>query len=290
MRLLPHEGYWGGPQKTTQLIFAISREPAVRVQKMAAGECHITAPLRDIDIAALDKRSEVTILKKQALNISYLAFNLKKAPTDKRSVREALDIAIDRDALFKVLFPRGDAMQAVSAFPPAIAGYNAELKNEFNPERAKLLLAEAGLADKLEIDLWALPIARPTNPNGMLMAQMIQQDWAKHRRQGHHQDLRVGRVPEARQQRRAPCLHERLVGRHRRGRRLPRAQPDLRRQPRRHQVLQRGVRQARRAGPRDRRCRPAQRDLPRSASDLQARAAVDHDGAFEPSTSRCART
>jgi ABC-type transport system substrate-binding protein len=27
--------------------------------------------------------------------------------------------------------------------------------------------------------LWALPVARPTNPNGMLMAQMIQQDWAK---------------------------------------------------------------------------------------------------------------
>ncbi len=179
VRLLPHPGYWGGAQKTTQLIYAISREPAVRVQKMAAGECHITAPLRDIDIAALDKRSEVVILKKQALNISYLAFNLKKSPTDQRAVREALDIAVDRDALFKVLFPRGDAMQAVSAFPPAIAGYNTELKNEFNPERAKLLLAESGLADKLEIDLWALPISRPTNPNGMLMAQMIQQDWAK---------------------------------------------------------------------------------------------------------------
>jgi ABC-type transport system substrate-binding protein len=182
LRMLPHEGFWnssGGPQKTTQLIFAISREPAVRVQKMAAGECHITAPLRDIDIAALDKRNEVTILKKQALNISYLAFNLKKPPTDNRAVREALDIAIDRDALFRVLFPRGDAMQAVSAFPPSIAGYNGALKNEFDPERAKLLLAESGLAERLEIDLWALPVARPTNPNGMLMAQMIQQDWAK---------------------------------------------------------------------------------------------------------------
>ena len=41
-------------------------------------------------VAALDKRSEVIILKKQALNLSYLAFNLKKAPTDQRRVREAL--------------------------------------------------------------------------------------------------------------------------------------------------------------------------------------------------------
>ena len=179
VRMLPHEGYWGEPQKTTQLIFAISREPAVRVQKMAAGECHITAALRDIDIGALDKRKDVAILSKQALNISYLAFHMKKAPTNNAVVREALDIAVDRDALFKVLFPRGDAMQAVSAFPPAIAGYNKDLKNEFNPERAKKLLADAGYAKGLSIDLWALPVARPTNPNGMLMAQMIQQDWAR---------------------------------------------------------------------------------------------------------------
>jgi dipeptide transport system substrate-binding protein len=179
VRMLPHEGYWGRAQKTTQLIFAISREPAVRVQKMAAGECHVTAPLRDIDIAALDKRSEITVRKTQALNISYLAFNLKKAPTDNRVVREALDIAVDRNALFKVLFPRGDAMQAASAFPPAIAGYDTTLSNEFSPERAKALLTESGLAGKIEIDLWALPVARPTNPNGMLMAQMIQHDWAR---------------------------------------------------------------------------------------------------------------
>jgi ABC-type transport system substrate-binding protein len=180
LRLLPHEGYWGGAQKTTQLIFAISREPAVRVQKMAAGECHVTAPLRDIDIGALEQRKDrITILQTQALNISYLAFNLNKPPTDRRALREALDIAIDRDALFKALFPRGDAMQAVSAFPPAIAGYHDGLRNDFDPARAKALIAESGIATPITIDLWALPVARPTNPNGLLMAQMIQQDWAR---------------------------------------------------------------------------------------------------------------
>jgi ABC-type transport system substrate-binding protein len=118
-------------------------------------------------------------MKTQALNISYLAFNLKKPPVDKRDVREALDIAVDRNALFKVLFPRGDAVQAISAFPPAIAGFNKRLKNEFNPERAKQMLAAAGYPNGFEIDLWALPISRPTNPNGQLMAQMIQADWAR---------------------------------------------------------------------------------------------------------------
>ena len=179
IRMQPHPEYWGAPQRTTALVYAISREPNVRVQKLARGECHVAAPIRDIDITALTGHPQVTVLKKPALNISYLAFNLKKVPTDQRQVREALDIAVDRNSLFKVLFPRGDAMQAVSAFPPAIPGYNKALKNEFNPERARQLLVQAGFSNGMEIDLWALPIARPTNPNGQLMAQMIQQDWAK---------------------------------------------------------------------------------------------------------------
>ncbi len=180
IRLEANPDYWGQPQRSEKLIFAISREPNVRVQKLLAGECHVAAALRDVDLAALDKRADVvTVAKAPALNISYLSFNLRKPPTDQRLVREALDIAIDRDSIFKALFPRGDALQAVSAFPPAIPGYNKALKNEYNPARARELLAQAGFAKGLDIELWALPVTRPTNPNGQLMAQLIQQDWAR---------------------------------------------------------------------------------------------------------------
>ena len=179
LRLQPHPEYWRGVQTPRALVYAISREPNVRVQKLARGECHVAAPIRDVDITALAGHPQVQVLKIQALNISYLAFNLKKPPVDRREVREALDIAVDRDALFKVLFPRGDALQAVSAFPPAVPGFNKTLKNEYDPARARQLLAVAGYADGFEIDLWALPISRPTNPNGQLMAQMIQADWAR---------------------------------------------------------------------------------------------------------------
>src|SRR6218665_126343 len=178
LRMAPNPDYWGRKQ-TDALVFSISREPNVRVQKLMAGECQVAAALRDVDVAAPAGKPGITVMKTRALNISYLSFNMKKAPTDKREVREALDIAIDRNAIFKALFPRGDAMQAVSAFPPAIPRYDKTLKNEYNPERAKALLAQAGFKNGLEIDLWALPVTRPTNPNGQLMAQLIQQDWAR---------------------------------------------------------------------------------------------------------------
>ena len=179
VRMEANPDYWGKKQETDKLLFLITREPNVRVQKLLAGECHIISPIRDNDIAAIESRKDIVLKKIQALNISYLSFNMKRGPTKQREVREALDIAVDRDAIFKALFPRGDAMQAVSAFPPAIPGYNKKLKNEFNPTRAKELLRKAGYPDGFSLDLWALPVVRPTNPNGQLMAQLIQQDWAK---------------------------------------------------------------------------------------------------------------
>ncbi len=178
LRMDAHPGYWRGQQQTAKLIYSISREPNVRVQKLRLGECHITAPLRDVDLGSLEGRKDIVIQKIQALNISYLSYNLRKAPTDQRLVREALDIAIDRNALFRVLFPRGDALQAVSAFPPVIPGFNKTLRNEFDPAKAKALLAKAGYPNGFAIDLWALPVVRANNPNGQLMAQLIQQDWA----------------------------------------------------------------------------------------------------------------
>ncbi len=179
IRMEANPDYWGKKQDTEKLIFLITREPNVRLQKLLAGECHITSPIRDNDIASIEGRKDIVLMKVQALNVSYLSFNMKRGATKVREVREALDIAVDRDSAFKALFPRGDAMQAVSAFPPAIPGYNKALKNEYNPARAKQLLEKAGFGKGLTVDLWALPVARPTNPNGQLLAQMIQQDWAK---------------------------------------------------------------------------------------------------------------
>lgn len=179
VRLEANPDYWGRKQQTDKLIFLISPDANVRVQKLFAGECQITAPVRDNDLQAIAARQDLLLMKTQALNISYLSYNMKRGPTAKREVREALDIALDRSTIFKALFPRGDALQAVSAFPPAIPGYNRKLKNDYDPARARKLLAQAGYPNGFELSLWALPIVRPTNPNGQLLAQMIQQDWAK---------------------------------------------------------------------------------------------------------------
>lgn len=179
VRFENHPTYWDHKQKIAQLIFTISTDPNVRMQKLKQGECDIAASIPESVIDDLAAAKNIKIAETGAMNISYLAFNLKRENLAKKEVRIALDTAIDRDSIFKALFPKGGATQAVNPYPDTILGSNKQNKNEYNPDKAKKMLADAGYPDGFHIDLWALPVQRPTNPNGKLMAQMIQQDWEK---------------------------------------------------------------------------------------------------------------
>jgi dipeptide transport system substrate-binding protein len=58
--------------------------------------------------------------------------------------------------------------------------YNDSVKeDEYNPDAAKKLLAEAGYPNGLETDLWAMPVQRPYNPNARRIAELMQADLAK---------------------------------------------------------------------------------------------------------------
>jgi dipeptide transport system substrate-binding protein len=58
--------------------------------------------------------------------------------------------------------------------------YNDAVEDdEYNPEAAKKLLAEAGYPNGLETDLWAMPVQRPYNPNARRIAELMQADLAK---------------------------------------------------------------------------------------------------------------
>nr|WP_199067572.1 ABC transporter substrate-binding protein [Chromobacterium sp. ASV5] len=179
IRYQAHPQYWGKPQKTQSLIFAIVADPQVRIQKLKANECQAAAAVREADLDTLAADKRIKIASTGASNISYLAYNLKRPQFAKREVRVALDIAINRDALFKAMFPKGGATQAINPFPPSTWSWNPKTRNEYNPAKARALLAQAGYPHGFTVNLWALPVQRPTNPNGKLMAQMIQQDWAK---------------------------------------------------------------------------------------------------------------
>ncbi|HEX6013192.1 MAG TPA: ABC transporter substrate-binding protein [Geminicoccaceae bacterium] len=178
IRLNAFDDYWNGRPKIDTLIFAITPDAAVRYAKLKAGECHVAALPNPADLEAMRQDPNIRLIEEGGLNVGYLAFNTGKEPYTNKKVRQALNMAVDKQAIVDAVF-QGSGMVAKNPIPPAQWSYNDNVKDyPYDPEPAKKLLAEAGYPDGFETDLWAMPVARPYNPNARRMAEMLQTDFA----------------------------------------------------------------------------------------------------------------
>jgi dipeptide transport system substrate-binding protein len=171
--------HWRGKQPIDTLVFSITSNPAVRLTKLKAGECHVMAFPNPADVPQIAADPALKVLRQEGLNIGYMALNLTKPPFDDLKVRRALNMAIDKTAILDAVY-RGAGVAAKNPIPPTLWSYNEAVEDyPFDPTGAQKLLAEAGFRDGFESDLWYMPVSRPYNPNGRRIAEMIQADLAK---------------------------------------------------------------------------------------------------------------
>jgi len=179
VRYKAFENYWQGKAKIDRLVFSITPDASVRYAKLQKGECHAAPYPNSADIAKLKADSNITLLTKPGLNVGYLNFNVQKAPFDNVTVRQALNYAVNKDAIIESVY-QGAGQVAKNPIPPTMWSYNDEVKDyAYDPEKAKALLKEAGFENGFETDLWAMPVSRPYNPNARRMAELVQADWEK---------------------------------------------------------------------------------------------------------------
>ncbi len=115
-----------------------------------------TIPLSGTQLATMRANSRwIPYLASQPdLSVFYLAINCQKAPVNNVKVRQALNYAINREKLSQ-LFGDSQATLARGPIPRNVAGYNAGLAGyEYNPQKAKVLLAEAGWKSGTKLRLW----------------------------------------------------------------------------------------------------------------------------------------
>ena len=178
IRFKANPDYWGGKPKIDDLIYAITPDATARYAKMKANECQVMIAPNPADLADMAKNADITLLKQAGLNIGYLAMNAQKPPFDKIEVRQAIAMAIDRDAILKEVY-QGAGQKAKNPIPPTMWSYDkSTVDYEYNPKKAKKMLKAAGV-ENLETDLWWMPVQRPYNPNAKRMAEMMQADLAK---------------------------------------------------------------------------------------------------------------
>jgi dipeptide transport system substrate-binding protein len=171
--------YWRGKVKIDQLVFAITPDAAARYAKLQKNECQVMIGPNPSDLKAMQANKNLDILSNQGLNDMYFSFNVTKPPLDKKEVRLALAMAINKKNILSDVY-EGSGVSSTTLIPSFMLGYNDKIPEyAFDPEKAKQMLADAGVKTPIDIDLWYMPVYRPYNPNGKRMGELMQADLAK---------------------------------------------------------------------------------------------------------------
>jgi ABC-type transport system substrate-binding protein len=159
-----------------KITFEIGQEPVVALLRLQKGEIDIAGdgipPSKYTEVVKDPKMKNLVTIVDQ-LNTDYVSMNVNIKPFDKVEVRQAVNMAINKDRILKLINNRGVA--ANQPLPPAMPGYVKDYKGyPYDPDKAKALLAKVGLDKGFETDLYVQNV----DPNPRI-AQAIQQDLAK---------------------------------------------------------------------------------------------------------------
>lgn len=169
--------YWRkGYPKVDKVVFKLIPDNSNRLTALINGEIDLMDGVNPDDIEKIKADANLQLFERPSFNVGYLGFNVEKKPFDNPKVRQAIAHAIDKQALIDAFFA-GQGKPAVNPMPPTLWGHNNDITDrEFNLEKAKQLLKEAGYPNGFKTKFWAMPVPRPYMPDGQKIAEAIQQN------------------------------------------------------------------------------------------------------------------
>lgn len=173
-----NDAWWGDGPELDRIVFRSIPDNSARFAEMQAGTVHV-ADLAQTDLPAAVDDPNISVTPLPALSTGYIAFQQCTAPFDKLEVRQAIAHAVNWGALIEPFY--GEFGELAGSFqPPAILGSNPNVQPfEYNPEKAKELLAAAGLPDGFETEFWYIPVIRGYFPDSKAIGEAIAADLAK---------------------------------------------------------------------------------------------------------------
>jgi len=161
-----HSEHWGPPPALERVAFELKRSPEQALSGIETGRYQMVAEIND---GRLEKAARSTglydTLHRDNLYVRYLGFDVQRDetpfcksipnPFKLKAVREAIHLALDREALTSSRQSR--AVPASQFVPRAIFGFDPEIPMPaFDPGRARELLREAGLGAGFDVVLHCL--------------------------------------------------------------------------------------------------------------------------------------
>lgn len=146
LTLKAHTGYFiPGQPRIPKIAVPLIAEETSGVTALLGHQVDFTSTAPFADVPALEKRTDIRVLKQAGLNTRFLALNNRKPPFDDVHFRRAVSMAVDRNILVRVVL-FGEGVATPGLIPPSLTtAYDPAPKplTSFNPDRAKAELAKS---------------------------------------------------------------------------------------------------------------------------------------------------
>jgi glutathione transport system substrate-binding protein len=169
------DGYWKkGYPKVDNVTWKPVLENSTRAAMLQTGESDFAFPLPYEQSGELEKNAKLKVISGPSIITRYISFNMQHKPFDNPKVRQAINYAINKEALAKVAFG-GHAIPAQGIVPQGVKYAHKMAPWPYDPKKARALLAEAGYPNGFESTLWSAY----TTTTAQKAIQFVQQQLAQ---------------------------------------------------------------------------------------------------------------
>lgn len=167
--------YWGDPSRVDRVRLAVVPDTTTRALELRKGSADLESNALTADmVATIENKHQLPVERLPGTIYAYLAFNLRDQLLKDVRVRQAIAYAIDRRAIIHYLW-RDMAQPANSILPPQHWAYNGDVPTyNYDPERARRILDQAGYAEKQGVRFY-LTMKTSTEETTRLLALALQQ-------------------------------------------------------------------------------------------------------------------
>lgn len=164
------DGFYGEKAKVDQLIIRPIVENAARLTALQQGEVDFIVAMSPEFIPVIEQDPNLQLLQSPGFHIWWISLNVHVEPLNDVKVRQALNYAVDKQAIVDSILQGAATLTNGPIIGHSWGNDPAVLPYPYDPEQAKALLAEAGLADGFTTTFWV-----PESGSGMIAPKEIGQ-------------------------------------------------------------------------------------------------------------------
>lgn len=153
VKLVANPEYWGTKPLVEEIVMKPIPEASARVMALESGASHIITNVPPADYFRLKDNPKFYAMPALSQRSMHVSINTKRGPLKDVRVRQALNYAVDKKTIIDRIFKGTAIMMDCPGIPPASFGYTKIGVYEYNPAKAKELLAAAGYPNGFEVEL-----------------------------------------------------------------------------------------------------------------------------------------